>query len=177
MTETVTLHIIVATWPDLEKALPLCRDLLADQRFQVTLINTDCPVDDWTQQKSRSGAMPLEAHHLWVDNPSPAARMGIVMSVYETLLLEEKPTLALIFGDTDAALAATITAAKLHVPVFHPEAALRSGEKKTSAEINRILIDRISDTLGKGILSSDGPALQEPGHARMLASIRMYCGL
>ena len=85
--------------------------------------------------------------HLDVGSGNHGAQTGRIMERFEELCLNEKPDMVVVVGDVNSSLACSLVASKLHIPVAHQEAGMRSGDKKMPEEINRILTDHISDLL------------------------------
>lgn len=91
--------------------------------------------------------IPTPAYNLHINDVSHGAMTGRMIESIEKLLLIEKPEGVLVYGDTNSTLAGALAAVKLHIPVIHVEAGLRSNNIQMPEEINRILTDRISDVL------------------------------
>ncbi len=91
--------------------------------------------------------IPKPKYNLGVSGLDHGAMTGRMLEGIEGLIKLEKPNWVLVYGDTNSTIAGTLAASKLHVPVAHVEAGLRSHNPNMPEEINRVLTDRISTLL------------------------------
>jgi len=91
--------------------------------------------------------VPRPKYNLAVGSGSHGVMTGKMLGAVEQILVDEKPNWLLVYGDTNSTLAGALAAAKLHVPVCHVEAGLRSFDKRMPEEVNRILTDHVAELL------------------------------
>ncbi len=91
--------------------------------------------------------IPKPDYNLGISGGSHAQMTGNMMIGIEELLLKEKPDGVLVYGDTNSTLAGALTAAKLHIPIYHVEAGTRTHCDTNPEEINRICTDHVAKKL------------------------------
>jgi UDP-N-acetylglucosamine 2-epimerase (non-hydrolysing) len=140
---------VVGARPNYMKMAPILRAF--DEHVPAipwVLVHTGQHYDHAMNERLFSGLrLPTPHHNLEVGSGTHAVQTAEIMKRFEPLVDELKPSCVLVVGDVNSTLACALVAVKKHVPVVHVEAGLRSGDRAMPEEINRILVDRISDRL------------------------------
>ncbi len=137
---------IVGARPQFIKAAPVSRVLR--QGSQEFLLHTGQHYDDaMSDLFFRQLEIPAPDLNLEVGSGLHGAQTGAMLPGIESVALEQKPDWMLVYGDTNSTLAGALVAAKLHVPVAHVEAGLRSYDRRMPEEINRVVADHLSALL------------------------------
>jgi UDP-N-acetylglucosamine 2-epimerase (non-hydrolysing) len=106
--------------------------------------------------------------NLEIGSGSHAAQTAHIMMAFEPVVLAEKPDLLMVYGDVNSTVATALVCAKLHVPVAHVEAGLRSRDRRMPEEINRLVTDQLADILFTPSPDGDENLLKEGAAAEKI---------
>ncbi len=136
---------VVGARPQFIKASVVSQAILADGHFSEVLVHTGQHFDSNMSAVFFSElGIPEPAYSLDIHGGQHGAMTGRMLAGIEEVLIRESPAAVLVYGDTNSTLAGALAAAKLHIPVAHVEAGLRSFNMRMPEEINRVLTDRVS---------------------------------
>jgi len=139
---------IVGARPQFIKAAALSRALAAEPSLTEDLIHTGQHFDaNMSEVFFRELAIPGPRFNLAIHGGHHGQMTGRMLEAIEAVLLDIQPALVLVYGDTNSTLAGALAAAKLHIPVAHVEAGLRSFNRRMPEEVNRVLVDHVSALL------------------------------
>lgn len=139
---------IVGARPNFMKVAPLHRAMAADPGFEPVLVHTGQHYDEMLSAVFfKELELPPPDIFLGVGSDTHARQTAAVMQAVEPVFLARRPDLVLVVGDVNSTLACALVASKLHIPVAHVEAGLRSFNRRMPEEINRVLTDHAADML------------------------------
>jgi len=142
-----TIHLVAGARPNFMKIAPIVRALQArPEAFDFRIVHTGQHYDrEMSDVFFDELGIPKPDFHLEAGGGSHAQQTAKIMVAYEEILQKHRPHCTLVVGDVNSTLACSIVAKKLHVPVAHVEAGLRSGDMAMPEEINRLVTDAITD--------------------------------
>ncbi|MBA3827736.1 MAG: UDP-N-acetylglucosamine 2-epimerase (non-hydrolyzing) [Taibaiella sp.] len=139
---------IVGARPQFVKAAVLSREFKKHTGIQEVIVHTGQHFDsNMSAVFFDEMQIPQPQYSLDINGMGHGAMTGAMLAQIEQIIINERPDAVMVYGDTNSTLAGALAAAKMHVPVIHVEAGLRSFNMHMPEEINRILTDRISSLL------------------------------
>jgi UDP-GlcNAc3NAcA epimerase len=146
----INIVTIIGARPQIIKAAALSRAIktyFASQLEEVIVHTGQHYDENMSQVFFDELGIPAPKYNLQVGSGSHGKQTATMITGIESILLEEKPQAIVLYGDTNSTLAGAIAASKIHVPIIHIEAGLRSHNKSMPEEINRIMCDHASTLL------------------------------
>jgi UDP-GlcNAc3NAcA epimerase len=182
----IKIVTVIGARPQIIKAAALSRAVQTHfpEKIEEKIVHTGQHYDENMSQVFFSEmGIPAPHYNLNVGSGSHGAQTALMITGIEKILLDEKPDALVLFGDTNSTLAGAVAASKIHVPVVHIEAGLRSFNKSMPEEVNRILCDHVSTLLfsptkaGYDHLAKEGIAKAgNPAKASADAPAVYHCG-
>jgi UDP-N-acetylglucosamine 2-epimerase (non-hydrolysing) len=163
--QRIQIDLIAAARPNFMKVAPLFHALHAEPWCQLRLVHTGQHYDrNMSDAFFRDLNLPHPDVHLGVGSGSHAEQTAHVMLAYAGACNVDKPDLLVVVGDVNSTVACALVGSKLHIPVAHLEAGLRSRDRRMPEEINRLVTDTLADILwtpspdGDANLAAEGVA-------------------
>ncbi len=142
---TLKIITIVGARPQFIKAAAVSRAIRETDGLDEVMVHTGQHFDaDMSDVFFRELDIPAPQHRLDIHGGGHGEMTGRMLAAIERVLIAEKPDWVVVYGDTNSTLAGALAAAKLHIPIAHVEAGLRSFNRRMPEEVNRVLTDHLS---------------------------------
>ncbi len=141
---------LVGARPQFIKAAAISRSVREDyaEMIEEVLVHSGQHYDDnMSRVFFQEMEIPGPKHNMGVGSGSHGRMTASIISGFEEILEQERPDAVIVYGDTNTTIAGAIATSKMHIPVAHIEAGLRSFSKSMPEEINRVLCDHVSSYL------------------------------
>ena len=136
---------IVGARPQFVKASMLSRTLATSGQFNEIIVHTGQHYDpSMSDVFFTELGIPAPTHSLGISGGNHGDMTGRMLCALEPVMLTERPDMVLVYGDTNSTIAGALAASKLHIPIAHVEAGLRSYNRLMPEEVNRVLTDHLS---------------------------------
>lgn len=163
---------VIGARPQFIKASAVSACLAACEQLREVVVHTGQHFDTNMSDVFFSElAMARPDYHFAIHGGEHGAMTGRMLIDIEQVLLAERPDAVLVYGDTNSTLAGALAAAKLHIPVAHVEAGLRSFNMAMPEEINRIITDRVSRWLFTPTAAAGAHLLREGVDERSILQV------
>jgi len=137
---------ILGARPQFIKASMVSKEVIENSDVQEVIIHTGQHFDEnMSKIFFQEMGIPAPKYNLGINTLPHGAMTGRMLEEIEKTLQKEKPDWVLVYGDTNSTIAGALSAVKMHIPVAHVEAGLRSFNRKMPEEINRVLTDHLCD--------------------------------
>ena len=141
-----TIYLVAGARPNFMKIAPIVRALQSHGGLKFKIVHTGQHYDrEMNEVFFEELGIPAPDVFMGAGGGSHSEQTAKIMLGFEQLCLSERPDAVLVVGDVNSTIACSIVAKKMHIPVAHVEAGLRSGDMAMPEEINRIVTDSISD--------------------------------
>lgn len=139
---------VVGARPNFMKVGPLHRALEERDNMESLIVHTGQHYDEeMSDIFFQQLGLPKPDRYLGVGSASHAVQTARIMTAFEEVVTDMEPDLVNVVGDVNSTVACSLVATKMHIPVAHVEAGLRSGDRRMPEEVNRIVVDSIADLL------------------------------